>query len=100
VAALLAMRMRAALAPAAAGAAWIGIVALMAEVGFSGEPRYAVPGAALIAIGGAVGLVLAARAVGESVRSRWTAPAFAAAIALVVLAAAPRIADLPALRIE
>ncbi|HTE62010.1 MAG TPA: hypothetical protein VK631_16790, partial [Solirubrobacteraceae bacterium] len=126
---------RAALAPAAAGAAWIGIVALMAEAGFSGEPRYAVPGAALIAISGAVGLALAARVIGESARSRRPAPALAAraigergrssrapalaaraigepgrsrrpapalaaAVALVVLAAAPRVADLPALRSE
>jgi hypothetical protein len=98
VAALLAMRMRAALAPAVAGAAWIGIVALMAEAGFSGEPRYAVPGAALIAIGGAAGLVLAARAIGASARSR--RPALVASVALVALAAAPRIADLPALRSE
>jgi hypothetical protein len=47
---------RAALAPVAAGAAWIALVAVMAELGFSGEPRYALPGAALLAIGGAVGL--------------------------------------------
>jgi hypothetical protein len=46
---------RRALAPAAAGAAWIAIVALMAQAGFSGEPRYALPGAALIALSGAVG---------------------------------------------
>ena len=51
-----------ALAPAAAGAAWIAVVALMAQAGFSGEPRYALPGAALIAVSGAVGLVRAARA--------------------------------------
>src|SRR5215218_5525638 len=45
----------AALLAAAAGAAWIAIVALMAQAGFSGEPRYALPGAALIALSGAVG---------------------------------------------
>ena len=47
-----------ALAPAAAGAAWIALVALMAQAGFAGDPRYALPGAALIALSGAVGLVL------------------------------------------
>jgi hypothetical protein len=93
VAALAALRARAALAPAAAGAAWIAIVALMAQAGFSGEPRYALPGAALIAISGAVGLVLGVRAVGMR-------PAVAVAVAVVALAAAPRLADLPALRSE
>jgi hypothetical protein len=81
------------LVPAAAGAAWIALVAVMAQVGFSGEARYALPGAALIAISGAVGLGLVARA---PVR-RW---ALVAAAALVALAAAPRLADLPALRTE
>jgi len=85
---------RAALVPAAAGAAWVAIVALMAEAGFSGEPRYALPGAALIAVSGAVGLVLGARAVAAR---PWT---LAAAVALVALAAVPRLADLPALRTE
>jgi hypothetical protein len=46
----------AALLPVSVGAAWIALVALMAELGFSGEARYALPGAALVAIGGAVGL--------------------------------------------
>jgi hypothetical protein len=47
---------RAALLPVAVGAAWAALVAVMAELGFSGEPRYSLPGAALVAIGGAVGL--------------------------------------------
>lgn len=51
---------RLALVPAAAGTAWIALVAVMAEAGFSGEPRYALPGATLVAISGAVGLVSAA----------------------------------------
>jgi hypothetical protein len=89
VAALLALRTRAALLPAAAGAAWIAIVALMAQAGFSGEPRYALPGAALIALSGAVGLVRAP-----------PRPVLAVAVGLVALAAAPRLADLPALRAE
>ncbi|HEX2105815.1 MAG TPA: hypothetical protein VHF51_19335 [Solirubrobacteraceae bacterium] len=52
----------AAAVPAAAGLAWIALVALMAEVGYSGEPRYHVPGAALIAVSGGVGLARLARA--------------------------------------
>jgi hypothetical protein len=52
---------RAALVPAAAGLAWIAVVAVMAQLGFSGEARYALPGAALIAISGAVGLAGGAR---------------------------------------
>ena len=51
-----------ALVPAAVGLAWIAIVAAMAQLGgFSGEPRYALPGMALIAVSGAVGLVTAGR---------------------------------------
>ena len=46
----------------AAGLAWIALVAVMAQAGFSGEPRYSLPGAALVAIAGAAGLVAAARA--------------------------------------
>ncbi len=82
---------RAALALVAAGGGWIALVALMAQAGFSGEPRYALPGAALVALGGAVGLVLAARS------RRW-APV--AAAVLVALAAAPRLADLRDVRAE
>lgn len=52
---------RHALVPAAAGLGWVAIVAAMAQAGFSGEARYAVPGVALIAVSGAAGLVLAAR---------------------------------------
>ena len=58
VAALIALRRWAALVPAAFGACWILLVALMAQAGFSGEPRYALPGAALVALSGAVGLAL------------------------------------------
>lgn len=41
--------------PLAAGAAWIGLVALMAELGYSGEERYAMPGIALVAISAGAG---------------------------------------------
>jgi hypothetical protein len=39
---------------AAAGAAWIALVALMAQAGFAGEARYLLPGAAVVAVAGAV----------------------------------------------
>jgi hypothetical protein len=49
-----ALRRRDVLAPAAAGAAWLLLVALMCQfANFSGEPRYALPGAALIALAAA-----------------------------------------------
>jgi hypothetical protein len=80
-----------ALVPAAVGAAWLAIVALMAEAGFSGEARYALPGAALIAVSGAIGL---ARLAG---RRRLAAVAVGVAVAAAAL---PRLADLPAIRRE
>jgi hypothetical protein len=82
---------RAALVPAAAGLGWLLLVAAMAELGFSGEARYALPGAALIAVSGAVGLVAGASA---HVRG-WVA---AVAVALVAVAALPRVDDVRALR--
>ena len=86
---------RPALVLGGAGAAWLLLVALMAQAGFSGEPRYALPGAALIGIAGAVGLgSLAAR------RPRHTAPRAVALAAALLLAvpAAVHVAELPALR--
>ena len=71
-----------------AGLAWIGLVAVMAQAGFSGEPRYSLPGAALVAIAGAVGLVALAR----------TRAAAVVAGILLLVAAAPKLADLPDLR--
>lgn len=77
---------------ALAGTAWLALVAVMAQAGFSGEPRYAVPGAALLAVAGASMLVSAARGAAR--------PKIAmAAVAVTVLAAAaPRLAELPGLR--
>lgn len=49
-----------ALLPAAAGAAWIALVALMSELGYSGEPRYAMPGIALMAVTAGPGAAWAA----------------------------------------
>jgi hypothetical protein len=75
---------RAARPVVAAGAAWIALVAVMAEAGFSGEPRYSLPGAALIAIAGGAGLVALVRAAAPGL-----VPALACAALLV--AAAPRL---------
>ena len=46
---------RAGALPALAGVAWIALVAAMSQAGFSGEERYLLPGAALIAVSGGVG---------------------------------------------
>jgi len=73
----------------AAGLAWIALVAVMAQAGFSGEPRYSLPGAALVAIAGAAGLVAAVR--------DHRALVAVAGVALLA-AAAPKLADLPDLR--
>lgn len=69
----------------AAGAAWVALVALMAQSGFSGEPRYALPGAALLAIAGAAGLVGLARAAS---RPRLAGAAIAAAALAAAVAPA------------
>ena len=70
---------------AAVGVAWVALVAVMAEAGFSGEWRYALPGAAALAVAGAVGL------------QRHPRLAVAAAVPLVVVAVV-RVADWPAIR--
>ena len=44
---------------AGAGAGWLVEVAVMSELGFSGERRYALPGAALIALAGGAGVAVA-----------------------------------------
>ena len=97
----------------AAGLAWIALVAVMAQAGFSGEPRYALPGAALVAIAGAAGLVAAARLTAtsrEAATSRGAATgrgatsprgrlaAALAVAALLLVAAWPKLADLDDLR--
>lgn len=70
---------------AALGVAWIALVALMSQAGFSGEWRYAVPGAAALAVAGAVGLAARPRA------------AIALAVPVLVVVGV-RAADLGALR--
>jgi hypothetical protein len=86
-----------------AGLAWIALVAVMAQAGFSGEPRYSLPGGALVAIAGAAGLVAAAQrsASWAAARRRGTTVAWAAPAVVVgalLIAAAPKLADLPDLR--
>jgi hypothetical protein len=63
----------------------------MAQAGFSGEARYAVPGAALLAVSGAAGLALVARR---------HAVLAGVAVAAVAAAALPRLADLGPIRRE
>jgi hypothetical protein len=90
---------RAARPVAAAGAAWIALVAIMAEAGFSGEPRYSLPGAALIAIAGAAGLVALVRAAAPGLVSAPRAAVVpAVACAALLVAAVPRLADVVDLR--
>jgi hypothetical protein len=79
---------------AAAGAAWCLLVALMAQAGFSGEPRYALPGAALIALAGA----RAARTGSDPFLARWQGALAVVAAAALLIAAAPRVADLADVR--
>jgi hypothetical protein len=70
-----------------AGLAWIALVAIMAQAGFSGEPRYSLPGAALLSVAAAAGFVALLRD-----RLVWLGAA------LLLVAAAPKLADLPDLR--
>ena len=44
-----------------AGLAWILLVAVMSQTGFSGEARYVLPGAALLAVGGALAVARSSR---------------------------------------
>ncbi|MGH2950354.1 MAG: hypothetical protein ACRDPC_29485, partial [Solirubrobacteraceae bacterium] len=75
----------------AAGLTWMALVAVMAQAGFSGEPRYALPGGVLVAIAGAAGLA-------GATKGRRALPILAGLLLLV--AAAPKLADLPDLRRE
>ena len=81
------------LLPAAVGLAWIALVAAMAAAGFSGEPRYALPGAAMVAVSGAAGLVTVARHV-----VRWPGMVTGLVALLIVAVAAPRVVQLSGIR--
>lgn len=74
-------------APAALGLAWVGLVAVMAQAGFSGEPRYALPGVALIAISGAAGLA-------GALPGRAGTAGLAVLVLVVGVAAVPRVEGL------
>lgn len=76
------------LTPAAVGLCWIAIVAAMAQLGFSGEARYALPGAALIGISGAAGLAIL------TVARPGRVPATALVIVALVLMVGPRSSEL------
>ncbi|HEX2071464.1 MAG TPA: hypothetical protein VHF90_07435 [Thermoleophilaceae bacterium] len=83
---------------AVVGVAWIVLVAAMAQLGgFSGEPRYATPGMALVAIAGAVGLAIAA---GRVTQPSWAAPAamtlIAVALTLAGVARLDQLSGVPA----
>ena len=95
----------------AAGAAWVALVAVMAQAGFSGEPRYALPGVAIATAAAAAGVARGAHLTAGSrlprVRTRSSPPAArgrarpalaAAALALAAVVAVPRVADLIDLR--
>lgn len=77
---------RLALLPAAAGAAWIVLIALMAELGYSGEPRYAMPGVALLAVTAFTCLSVGPRS------AHGSAALAAAAVALAAIQQAPGLA--------
>jgi hypothetical protein len=79
-------RRRLALLVTATGAAWVLLVAAMAQAGFSGEPRYLLPGVTLLSVAGAAGLVLLGRR------------GVAVTVVVLLAAAVPRVADLPRLR--
>ena len=82
-----------ALAPAAAGGAWLALVAAMAQAGFSGEPRYALPGAALISISGGVGL---ARVAAPASRRLKAAAGLGLLVALALTASTSELTRIPA----
>jgi hypothetical protein len=75
---------------AGAGATWIVLVALMSEAGFSGEGRYLLAGAALLAVAAGAGAARVARGRGRGV--------LAALVAVVAVAGVPRLVDLAELR--
>ena len=92
------------LALAGAALGWVGLVAAMAEAGYAGNPRYLVPVSAAWAVLAGVGVGRAAGAAGALVRRAGArgplaraAPglALAAAVALAVPAALPRLRELP-----
>ncbi len=87
---------RRALLPAGLGLAWLAVVAAMAQAGFSGEPRYALPGVALVTISAATALPFALGPTSSPPARRWVVAASGVALALAVVPS--RTADLSELR--
>lgn len=63
----------------AACSAWIGLVAMMSEIGYSGEPRYALPGAAMLCVAAGCGAV--------RLSHRWLAVAVAVMLPFAIVRA-------------
>ncbi len=82
LAALAALRGRLLLALGAAAAAWVLLVAVMAQAGWAGEARYLLAAAGPLAVVAGVGLARLADALPEP---RWIASAGAAALLLVTI---------------
>ena len=92
---------RGALLVGGAGAAWIAIVALMSESGFSGEARYLLPGVALVAVAGPAALLSAGWArrltpaptrLGRAVPAALAAALVSLALVATAVERAPRLA--------
>jgi hypothetical protein len=83
-AAALAVARRRGLLLAGAAAAWVALVAVMSELGYSGEERYLVPAAAGVAVLAGGGLAEAAAAL--ALRARWAGRAAVAGTAALLLA--------------
>jgi hypothetical protein len=84
------VRRRAVTAPLLAGAAatvYMLVVATFAQIGFTGNVRYVIPAAGLLAVLAGVGWVAAARAVG----ARWGRRAAQAAVGAAVLLSVPSV---------
>lgn len=79
------------LVPVLAGAAWMALVALMSEAGYSGEERYAMPGVALLAVAAGSGVAWAVARTGPLRRRPLAVAALLVAVALGE--SAPGLAD-------
>jgi hypothetical protein len=85
-----------ALVPLAAGGAWCALVAVMAQTGYSGEARYALPGVAIAAVTAGAGIGWAARTVRDGAGARAAGVLAAAAAVACAPFAVARVAGLGA----
>ena len=86
--------------PALAGAGWIALIALMSEAGFSGEARYVLPGAAVLAVSGGVGFARGwalLRTQSDSQRAHRPGTAMGILVIGTLAATSPSIGDLAGL---